>query len=60
MESRWAFILRWFGPAVVVLGVLLLYRVYLSDWLDDWAFLHQARMQAIQQLQRAVQKPPVP
>ena len=57
-------LLRWVGPSAVVLVVLVLYTWLigptLSDLRDDWAFLHAARIQAIQQQlrQQQSQKPP--
>jgi hypothetical protein len=55
-----ATLLRWLGPAALALAMLLLYRVVVSDWLDDWAFLHDARMRVIQQQfqQQHQQAPP--
>lgn len=48
---------RWLGPAILALLVMLGYQLIVSpivrDWLDDWAYLHAARMFEIQ---RQIQK----
>lgn len=47
---------RWLGPALIALLVMLGYQFFVSavvrDVLDDWAFLHYARLSAIQQQQQ--------
>jgi len=52
------FMRRWFGPAFIAITIMSLYQVFaaptIKDMIDDWNFLHAARMQAIiQQQQKA-------
>lgn len=57
---------RWGLAALVALLTMMFYQFYISptlaEWQADWLFLHEARMQAIQQIQqqRAVQAQPQP
>lgn len=57
-------LLRWLGPPLLALLVMLGYQVFiapmLGDLLADWAFLHEARMQAIQQARQQQRPAAVP
>jgi hypothetical protein len=59
--SRRDWLLRWIGPAVLLVVLLTGYQILvapiLRDLLDDWAFLHAARAQAIQQMQQRKPSP---
>jgi hypothetical protein len=52
---------RWLGPSavavLVVIGYQLLISPVIQDWRADWEFLHAARMQTIQQMQRQQAQP---
>ena len=44
---------KWIAPSLIAVTIMTLYQLLIAptirDMMDDWSFLHMARIQAIQQ-----------